>query len=306
MKRRLPLSALIILLLVVLLSTGCAGKLTREQTFALLEDKALAFSSCYTDFFEELNNTDSYFYTVTYYSESLKNFDYADRIMPSSGKMWEKINATYTYIKCADEEYSIETITLPEYDDNNLPVFSDAKYKNPVFAATTVTEIWSSGGTVSAVKVNGVLAADISEYSISPYYASHTPDAPSALFKAERRKWFSKQIMTAQYILANTLNDTSIAYTDCEFAIGYNEDLSFDWAGIAGIDINTFALTAKKGIPHKFEYYSEQISSYQKTSTQIWNNETVTKWYGDRTGATKLIVDFVYPTRKKPLSIPVL
>ncbi|NCA67892.1 MAG: hypothetical protein EOM87_07510, partial [Clostridia bacterium] len=230
------LTAIMTMLIIILLTSGCSAKMSREEYFAALIAQGENFGAVYSDFAAPLSTIDTYSYTLTTYSEYLANFDYGQRLMPTEYKKWEKINQTLTYIKAGNLEYYKNEIIQPVYDGDNMPVFSDAKCKNPIFADKITFELWLTDGSTTNVKINGTAVTDIENYSVSDFYIVNFDNQPAALFSSNTRNWFGKKLNTAQYYYVKALESTeNIPYSLSGNATGYAEDLTFDWQSISNV-----------------------------------------------------------------------
>jgi hypothetical protein len=154
--------------------------------------------------------------------------------------------------------------------------------------------------------------ADILLSTLNGY--SNAEANKNSIFNAVTKNIFGKQItLYENYDIVDFTDgqiSSSVGYrtilntADDDRVKSYAEDTSFDWESIGGLQIKKICATTKSNKLNKVEFYSENIASYSKTTTQIWNGETVTKWYGDRVSATKSSFEITYGTTKKPIEIP--
>lgn len=274
-KKGLIIFALILIFALTL--PGC-NKAPAEEHFAGLKAKGEKFVADYNGAIQKLNAESSYSYTAIFYSETLTNFDAENKKLPEKEE-WRKVNKEILYIKNGGEEY-IKVASGPE-----------------------VLELWLSGGEVTLAKVNGAVA-DREAYNPEVYKIAFPSDDPAALFGGAERKWFSETIKTAQFYNVCDIGEARLPYTLSPYTSGYGEDLSFDWQNIISVDILSIGLTLKKGRLAKLELYTEKISANKKEAFQIRSNQTAISYQGNRTGATKTVIEFSYPKGDGGIAIP--
>lgn len=126
----------------------------------------------------------------------------------------------------------------------------------------------------------------------------------NATFQAESSRIFGKDVNVIRTYEVLDLNGNLVGYRDSQYASGYDEDLKFDWENIRAVDELIVSSYVKKEQTVMVEILFERINTYNVTSTQVWNNETVVKWYGAKYNAGNAVIEIEYPTKKNPIDVP--
>ncbi|MDR2090326.1 MAG: hypothetical protein LBP62_01530 [Clostridiales bacterium] len=116
-----------------------------------------------------------------------------------------------------------------------------------------------------------------------------------AVYESNIRRWFGEKVVTFTLLKVKALDGDDYApFRRSAAASGEGEDFAVDWERADSLLIVTVSYTVKKNRLVKAEFLTETVSSYQKTTTQIWDGKTVTNRYGGRTYAEKIIIDIEY------------
>lgn len=332
MRKSLSFFLIILLLIGSLILSACNTNLSEEEQITKIHEEAIKTAIKYNEAMSLLIAAEEYEYTVDIYTETLANFDYTNKEMPNykdtpEDKMWYKPKIKYNYAKIAGNEYVKVYFTDVEKDENNMPIFEDEKNKNPIFIQESIAEYSKTDGILT-VKVDGIVeySGESDDYDPSNFdknvlqlFDAHVnPDLIlsimkkysdlssflDSVFSTENRTLFAQRISLYKTIDIIGTNNELTPFSLNENVEGLEEDFSADWQLISGILINNICVTAKKDKVLQVEYNSEMIHSYKREINQIWNNENVVGWFGDRIEASKMVVEFNYGTTKNPVNIP--
>ncbi|NLT18150.1 MAG: hypothetical protein BWX72_01484 [Firmicutes bacterium ADurb.Bin080] len=332
MRRSISFVLTLLLLIGSLLLSACNANLSEAELISNIHEEANKTSIKYNEALDLLTASEEYEYTVDIYNETLANFDYTNKEMPNykdnpEDKKWYKPKITYYYAKISGSEYVKISFTDVQKDESNMPMFEDEKNKNPIFIQESIAEYSKTDG-IFTVKVDGIIEFsgasddfDPSSYdkrvlqlfdvhinpnlilSIMKKYSDLSSFLDS-VFSTQNRTLFAQKISLYKTIDIIGNNNDYVPFSLSENAEGLEEDFSVDWQLINGILINNICVTAKRDKVLQVEYNSEIIHSYQRSINQIWNNENVVSWFGDRVEASKMVVEFNYGTNKNPVNIP--
>lgn len=330
MKKKYLVLSVLIIVFCAFVFTACNGD-KQAEFYTKLEADIAKTSADYAKVKESFAAAEVYTYTVELYSETLSNFDKELQMMPNDKegglaerKKWHKPKTAYTFTKSGGDWY-VKSVFTEHSSSEAGYLYSDNKFKNPLYDGEVTSEYWFIANILT-VKNNGeqIFSGALGDFDISaaaspidlafPDIAagyvnafSDTESFSRAVFGTEDKNILGTRVLTYQtyYVVTRGAegNEIETRYRDSDKAVGYSEDLRFVWKDIIGVYNNTICLSSKKNALQKIEMYTEFFSSYNKTATQIWDNQTVTSWYGDRTAATKAVINIVYPTEKAPISV---
>lgn len=308
MKKYYKIILVLLCMVTSFVFTSCNDTNNEESFYRELSENIIKTDEAVSDALTTLQSAESYTYSTEIYYEEMHNFDYENRKMPEDDKLWYKPVTEYTYTKVGADSYLKVVFTDMHFEDE------EAVGDTPV-----TMEVWNIGG-VETIKIDGQVRANldgVTENLTAYYHTNLALDYLTAyadntsfyngVFIAETTKFFGKEVSMYQTYSVTGIGQTEkVFYRDSPLASGYDEDLKFDWANTQFVNINTFCSTQKREKVTLIEFYTETIASYNKTNTQIWNNETVTTWYGDRINASSSIIEITYGTHRSPITLNAL
>jgi hypothetical protein len=326
---------LVSLILLVIFFSGilisCNPSLSEEEYFQKLDDDVLALSEKYQEAYLSFNDAEKYEYTVDIYTELLTNYDEDLKLMPqdkqpSENDKWYKPKSKYSYVKAEGKEY-----VKIEYQEvrlnGSLEIMFEEDGETPVYESIVVEEYWFDKenlivkldstliyeGYISEFQKDSLFSSSIKDFDISrePNLAVvimddylNSLELKNSIFAISNKQIFNKRIMLYKTINVLENDNSIIGFRQSDNTNGYEEDFIVTWENIKYVEINNLCVTLTNNEINQIEFNSEKIGSYIKETTQIWNNETVFQWLGDRIFAKKMIIDINYGTKKNPVVIP--
>lgn len=331
MKRMIFISLLLFLCFISALLISCKPPLSEEEYFTRLDEQTLELSDKYQEAYLSFLNAEKYEYSVDIYSESLSNYDNVLKLMPEDQNppqknQWYKPICRYTYKKADGKEYAKIEYQEVKFDDS-LELLLEEDGKTPIYESQIVEEYWFNGASL-IVKLDSSLVYDgpIIDYTKDTLFVSsfksidvskkpnlalniieeylNTTNFMDSIFSLSNKQIFNKRIMLYKTINVTDNNFSRVGFRISENTSGYEEDFSVLWENIKYIEIDNLCLTLTNNDIKQIEFNSEKIGTYSKEVSQIWNNETVIQWFGDRIYAKKMIIDINYGTNRNPIDIP--
>ncbi|MDR2634416.1 MAG: hypothetical protein LBC13_00365 [Clostridiales bacterium] len=302
----------ILILTMICLSALSACTTSESDFYAGVENSFAKVRGEWTVLTNALQKEEVYSCTYIGEIERLYNFDAEKRVLPENKNPAEKnirakTRLEYYFVKSGGDYYLKETVTEVQTDENGMPVFSDADYKNPVYKPAVVTEYLFTDGVMTSRKDGAAADGESVPDTAENLLTASLPD-DSAVFFADYRKWFSETVSahTSYFVFASTENGSADIkpFRGSGFASGYGEDLRFDWEKITGVISRTVSYTSKKGRITALEYYEDEFQSNQKKTVQIWNNSETIVWNGDKTASYSYKATFKYPDKKNKIALP--
>lgn len=261
-------------------------------------------------------------------------------LKPDIEYTYTKVGADF-YVKVSYTDHVYDEDGMPAYSEKTLLKKSQLLYEDTVSA-----ELWCTGGSITfrdndanatstsvAMKyLTDIMTAEGSDVNSYNLLAAYLDDGlafdKNAVFGTETSNLLGKHVtmlqtytvVTGDGIAASYRTSKGVKMEDELKSDGgkynstspdsYGENLAFNWGdgdnAVSAVIIDTVSATVKKKRLTSFEIYSETIGAYKNVTTQIWDENEVTKWNGARVSATKYVFNVDYGTKKHPITLPTM